>query len=180
MNTKITELLNIKYPIIQAGMIWVSGWKLASAVSNNGGLGLIGSGSMKPELLREHIQKCVAATDKPFGVNIPLMRKDVEDLVKVTISEVMSASLLQFLHFFSFIAFTFLLIYVLYTDIRSLVHKVCAVFLSCCAVWSFGMIFIHNPNSSYETVDLVYKIISLGWIGFIAILLWFVYVFVGD
>jgi len=86
-NTKITKLLNINYPIIQAGMIWVSGWKLASAVSKNGGLGLIGSGSMKPELLKEHIKKCFAATDKPFGVNIPLLRSDVEDLVKVTVDE---------------------------------------------------------------------------------------------
>ena len=86
-NTKITELLNIKYPIIQAGMIWVSGWRLASAVSNTGGLGLIGSGSMKPELLKEHIQKCFAATDNPFGVNIPLLRGDVEELVKVVVDE---------------------------------------------------------------------------------------------
>jgi len=86
-NTKITELLNIKYPIIQAGMIWVSGWKLASAVSNNGGLGLIGSGSMKPVLLKEHIQKCFAVTDNPFGVNIPLLRGDVEELVKVAVDE---------------------------------------------------------------------------------------------
>ena len=85
--TKITELFNIQYPIIQAGMVWVSGWKLASAVSNEGGLGLIGSGSMKPDLLREHIQKCKVATDKPFGVNIPLLRGDAEDLVKVTIDE---------------------------------------------------------------------------------------------
>lgn len=87
IKTKITELFNIKYPIIQAGMVWVSGWKLASAVSNEGGLGLIGSGSMKPDLLREHIQKCRAATDKPFGVNIPLLRRDAEELVKVTIEE---------------------------------------------------------------------------------------------
>ncbi len=85
--TKITELFNIKYPIIQAGMVWVSGWKLSSAVSNEGGLGLIGSGSMKPDLLREHIQKCKVATDKPFGVNIPLLRRDAEELVKVTIEE---------------------------------------------------------------------------------------------
>jgi enoyl-[acyl-carrier protein] reductase II len=85
--TKITKLLNIKYPIVQAGMIWVSGWKLASAVSNTGGLGLIGSGSMKPDLLKEHIQKCFTATDKPFGVNIPLLRSDVEELVKVTVDE---------------------------------------------------------------------------------------------
>ncbi len=86
-NTKTTKLLNIKFPIVQAGMVWVSVWKLASAVSNNGGLGLIGSGSMKPELLKEHIQKCFAATDKPFGVNIPLIRSDVEELVKVTADE---------------------------------------------------------------------------------------------
>jgi enoyl-[acyl-carrier protein] reductase II len=87
LTTKITELFKIEYPIIQAGMVWVSGWKLASAVSNEGGLGLIGSGSMKPDLLREHIKKCKAATDKPFGVNIPLLRSDAEDLVKVTIEE---------------------------------------------------------------------------------------------
>jgi len=87
LKTKITELFNIEYPIIQAGMVWVSGWKLASAVSNEGGLGLIGSGSMKPDLLREHIQKCKSATDKPFGVNIPLLRRDAEELVKVTIEE---------------------------------------------------------------------------------------------
>jgi enoyl-[acyl-carrier protein] reductase II len=85
--TKVTELFNINYPIIQAGMVWVSGWKLASAVSNEGGLGLIGSGSMKPDLLREHIQKCKAATSKPFGVNIPLLRGDAEELVRVTIEE---------------------------------------------------------------------------------------------
>jgi len=85
--TKITDLFNIDYPIIQAGMVWVSGWKLASVVSNEGGLGLVGAGSMKPDLLREHIQKCKAATDKPFGVNIPLLRRDAEDLVNVTIEE---------------------------------------------------------------------------------------------
>ena len=85
--TRITELFNIEYPIIQAGMVWVSGWKLASAVSNEGGLGLIGSGSMKPDLLREHIQKCKSATSNPFGVNIPLLRRDAEELVKVTIEE---------------------------------------------------------------------------------------------
>lgn len=83
MKTKITELLHINYPIIQAGMVWVSSWRLASAVSNCGGLGLIGAGSMKTELLKEHIQKCKAATDKPFGVNIPLLRKDADELVKV-------------------------------------------------------------------------------------------------
>jgi len=87
LKTKITALLQIEYPIIQGGMIWVSGWKLASAVSNNGGLGLIGSGSMKPELLKEHIKKCFDATKKPFGVNIPLMRKDAEELVNVVLEE---------------------------------------------------------------------------------------------
>lgn len=85
--TKITQLFSIEYPIIQAGMVWVSGWKLASAVSNEGGLGLIGAGSMKPDLLREHIQNCKTATSKPFGVNIPLLRRDAEELVKVTIEE---------------------------------------------------------------------------------------------
>lgn len=87
MNTKITQLLGIKYPIIQAGMVWVSGWKLASAVSNCRGLGLIGAGSMKPELLKEHLQKCKTATAKPFGVNIPLLRKDANDLVQVCLDE---------------------------------------------------------------------------------------------
>ena len=87
MDTKITQLFHIKYPIIQAGMVWISGWKLASAVSNCGGLGLIGSGSMKPDLLKEHIQKCKAATEKPFGVNIPLLRDDADQLVKVTVDE---------------------------------------------------------------------------------------------
>jgi enoyl-[acyl-carrier protein] reductase II len=87
IETRITELFNIEYPIIQAGMVWVSGWKLASAVSNNGGLGLIGSGSMKPDLLREHIRDCLKTTDKPFGVNIPLLRSDADQLVKVVIEE---------------------------------------------------------------------------------------------
>lgn len=87
MKTQITELLGIEYPIIQAGMVWVSGWKLASAVSNCGGLGLIGSGSMKPDLLKEHITKCKIATSKPFGVNIPLLRGDADELVKVTVEE---------------------------------------------------------------------------------------------
>jgi len=87
VSNRITYLFNIGYPIIQAGMVWVSGWKLASAVSNNGGLGLIGAGSMKPELLREHIRNCINATDKPFGINIPLLRSDAEDLVKVAIEE---------------------------------------------------------------------------------------------
>lgn len=87
IQNEITELLKIEYPIIQAGMVWASGWRLASAVSNCGGLGLIGAGSMKPELLKEHIQKCRAATDKPFGVNIPLLRGDVQELVDAVISE---------------------------------------------------------------------------------------------
>ena len=87
IETKITELFKIKYPIVQAGMVWVSGWKLASAVSNNGGLGLIGSGSMKPDLLKEHIRDCFNATDKPFGVNIPLLRTDAEHLINTTIEE---------------------------------------------------------------------------------------------
>lgn len=87
MKTKITDLLGIQYPIIQAGMVWVSGWKLAAAVSNCGGLGLIGAGSMKPDLLKDHLQKCKVATDKPFGVNIPLLRKDADELVKVCLDE---------------------------------------------------------------------------------------------
>ncbi len=86
-NNKITNLFNIKYPIIQGGMIWCSGWELASAVSNAGGLGLIGGGSMKPDIFREHIQKCKAATDKPFGVNIPLLYPYSEEQVKIVIEE---------------------------------------------------------------------------------------------
>jgi enoyl-[acyl-carrier protein] reductase II len=86
-NTRINRLFDIKYPIIQAGMVWVSGWKLASAISNCGGLGLIGSGSMRPELLREHIKGCFRATDKPFGVNIPLLRGDAAELIDITIQE---------------------------------------------------------------------------------------------
>lgn len=87
IENRVTNLLGIKYPIIQAGMVWASGWKLASAVSNCGGLGLIGAGSMKPDLLREHILKCKSATNKPFGVNIPLLRGDAAELVKTTIEE---------------------------------------------------------------------------------------------
>ena len=87
IQNRITELLEIKHPIIQGGMVWVAGWKLASAVSNNGGLGLIGAGSMKPELLREHIQKCKRATNNSFGVNIPLLREDSDDLVTVVLEE---------------------------------------------------------------------------------------------
>lgn len=87
IENRITELFNIEYPIIQGGMVWASGWKLASAVSNCGGLGLIGAGSMKPELLKKHIQKCQQATDKPFGVNLPLLRADADDLLKVILEE---------------------------------------------------------------------------------------------
>ena len=87
MKTRITELFNIKYPIVQAGMIWCSGWRLASAVSEAGGLGLIGSGSMYPEVLREHIQKCKAATKKPFGVNVPLLYPDIDKHIDIIIEE---------------------------------------------------------------------------------------------
>lgn len=84
---KITQLFNIKYPIIQGGMIWNSGYKLASAVSNAGGLGLIGAGSMYPDVLREHIQKCKKATDKPFGVNVPMLYPNVEEIMDIIVEE---------------------------------------------------------------------------------------------
>lgn len=84
---RITQLFNIKYPIIQGGMVWCSGWRLASAVSNAGGLGLIGAGSMHPEVLREHIQKCKSATDKPFGVNIPLMYPQIDEIMQIVMDE---------------------------------------------------------------------------------------------
>ncbi|MFV8323326.1 NAD(P)H-dependent flavin oxidoreductase [Flavobacterium sp. LB3P21] len=84
---KITELFKIKYPIIQGGMIWNSGYKLASAVSNAGGLGLIGAGSMYPEVLREHIQKCKKATSKPFGVNVPMLYPNIEEIIKIIVDE---------------------------------------------------------------------------------------------
>lgn len=87
MTNKITELFNIQHPIVQGGMIWVSGWKLASAVSNAGGLGLIGSGSMYPEVLREHIQKCKKATDKPFGVNVPMLYPQIEEIMDIIVEE---------------------------------------------------------------------------------------------
>jgi enoyl-[acyl-carrier protein] reductase II len=83
-------LFGIRYPIIQAGMIWCSGWKLASAVSNSGGLGIIGAGSMYPEILREHIQKCKKATKQPFGVNVPLLYPDIEKLMKIIVEESVS------------------------------------------------------------------------------------------
>jgi enoyl-[acyl-carrier protein] reductase II len=87
MQNRITELFNIKYPIIQGGMVWCSGWKLASAVSNNGGLGLIGAGSMHPETLLEHIRKVKVTTDKPFGVNIPLFYPELETIMEMIAAE---------------------------------------------------------------------------------------------
>lgn len=86
-NNRIGRLFGIRYPLIQAGMVWCSGWRLASAVSNAGGLGLIGAGSMHPDTLQEHIQKCKAATDKPFGVNIPLMYPQIEEIMQVVMKE---------------------------------------------------------------------------------------------
>ncbi|KGO90670.1 NAD(P)H-dependent flavin oxidoreductase [Flavobacterium suncheonense] len=84
---RITQLFNIKYPIVQGGMIWNSGYKLASAVSNAGGLGLLGAGSMYPEVLREHIQKCKKATDKPFGVNVPMLYPNIEEIMNIIVEE---------------------------------------------------------------------------------------------
>ena len=90
MFSSITQLFGIRYPIIQAGMVWASGWKLASAVSNAGGLGLLGAGSMYPEVLREHIQKCKKATNKPFGVNVPLLYPDIDKLMEIIVEEKVS------------------------------------------------------------------------------------------
>lgn len=87
MQNRITELFNIEYPLIQAGMIWNSGWRLASAVANAGGLGLLGAGSMYPEVLREHILKCKKATDKPFGVNVPMLYPDIDKIIDIIIEE---------------------------------------------------------------------------------------------
>jgi enoyl-[acyl-carrier protein] reductase II len=87
MGNRITTLFNIKHPIIQAGMIWNSGWRLASAASNSGILGLIGAGSMYPDVLREHIQKCKAATDKPFGVNVPMLYPNIEEIMNIIVEE---------------------------------------------------------------------------------------------
>lgn len=87
MENRICKLFGIEYPIIQAGMVWCSGWRLASAVSNKGGLGLIGAGSMHPEVLREHIQKCKIATDKPFGVNVPLLYPQIEEIMSIIADE---------------------------------------------------------------------------------------------
>lgn len=89
-SNRITQLFGIDYPIIQAGMIWASGWRLASAVSNAGGLGIIGSGSMYPDILREHIIKCKAATNKPFAVNVPLLYPDIEKHIRIIIEEKVS------------------------------------------------------------------------------------------
>ena len=87
MGDLIKNLFNIQYPIVQGGMVWVSGWKLASTVSNAGGLGLIGAGSMYPDVLREHIQKCKKATDKPFGVNVPMLYPQVDELMDIIVEE---------------------------------------------------------------------------------------------
>jgi enoyl-[acyl-carrier protein] reductase II len=87
MQNRVTKLFNVQYPIIQAGMIWASGWKLASAVSNAGGLGLIGSGSMYPDVLREHIRKCKSATNNTFGVNVPLIYPDIDKHIEIIIEE---------------------------------------------------------------------------------------------
>lgn len=84
---RVCELFNIQYPIIQGGMVWCSGWRLAAAVSNAGGLGLLGAGSMHPEVLREHIRKCQAATTKPFGVNVPLMYPEIETIMQIIMEE---------------------------------------------------------------------------------------------
>ena len=87
MNTRVTQLFSIEFPIIQGGMIWNSGWRLASAVSNCGGLGLIGAGSMYPDVLQEHIKKCKEATQKPFGVNVPLLYPNIESIMQIIVNE---------------------------------------------------------------------------------------------
>jgi len=87
MANTLSQLFGIRYPIVQAGMVWASGWRLASAVSNAGGLGLLGAGSMYPEVLREHIQKCKKASSKPFGVNVPLLYPDIDQLMEVIVEE---------------------------------------------------------------------------------------------
>ena len=87
MSNRITSLFGIKYPIVQAGMIWASGWRLASAASNSGILGLIGAGSMYPDVLREHIQKCKKATEQPFGVNVPMLYPNIEDIMDIIVEE---------------------------------------------------------------------------------------------
>lgn len=87
MKNRVTDLFKIEFPIVQGGMVWTSGWRLASAVSNNGGLGVIGAGSMYPNVLREHIQKCKAATSKPFAVNIPMLYPDIDKLMEIIVEE---------------------------------------------------------------------------------------------
>lgn len=87
MQNRIQQLFNIQFPIVQAGMVWCSGWRLASAVSNAGGLGIIGAGSMHPQTLREHLQKCKAATQKPFGVNLPLLYPEMRELIGILVEE---------------------------------------------------------------------------------------------
>ncbi len=87
MKTRVSNIFNIEFPLIQAGMVWCSGWRLASAVSNAGGLGIIGAGSMYPEVLREHIQKCKQATNKPFAVNVPLLYPNIEEIIKIIVEE---------------------------------------------------------------------------------------------
>ncbi|WP_067146526.1 NAD(P)H-dependent flavin oxidoreductase [Pseudotamlana agarivorans] len=87
MTNRVTQLFNIKYPIVQAGMVWNSGWRLASAASNSGILGLLGAGSMYPEVLREHIQKCKKATNKPFGVNVPMLYPNIQDIMNIIVDE---------------------------------------------------------------------------------------------
>lgn len=87
MKNRICQLFGIQYPVIQGGMVWCSGWRLASAVSNNGGLGLLGTGSMHPEVLLEHIQKVKLATNKPFGVNVPLFYPELDTIMEIIISE---------------------------------------------------------------------------------------------
>ena len=84
---RINTLFGIEYPIVQGGMVWCSGWRLASAVSNAGGLGLLGAGSMHPETLREHIRKCRQATDKPFGINVPLMYPQLDEVMQLIVDE---------------------------------------------------------------------------------------------
>ena len=87
MTNRICDLFGIQYPIVQGGMVWCSGWRLASAVSNAGGLGLLGAGSMHPDMLREHIRKCKVATERPFGVNVPLMYPEIEALMQILVEE---------------------------------------------------------------------------------------------
>lgn len=95
MTNRICSLFGIRYPIISGGMVWCSGWRLASAVSNAGGLGLIGAGSMHPDTLREHIIKCKVATDKPFGVNVPLLYPEMDAIIQILLEEKYPLSSLQ-------------------------------------------------------------------------------------